>query len=169
MRDGRIDQLGTPTELYDRPRSAFVASFIGSQNFFAGRIAATGRLDADGGAVIAAARIADGAASGERGLGAVRPENVRLSAAQPAAATNKVLGRVVAIVMLGDMVEYVLRLPGGEELFSRLPRSASGLPELGHEVWAHWSPETATIFPFEALAVRDSGLVRRAAGSGQDG
>jgi spermidine/putrescine transport system ATP-binding protein len=161
MRDGRIDQMGTPTELYDCPRTAFVASFIGSQNFFPGRIEAAGRLAADGGVLIDAARIAEGAVPGERGLGAVRPENVKLSAAQPPETCNRVRGRVVASVMLGDMVEYVLRLAGGGELFSRRPRSAGELPDQGQEIWAHWSREHATIFPFEAVTARASGLGRQ--------
>ncbi len=168
MRDGRIDQLGTPIELYDQPRSAFVASFIGSQNFFAGAIEAQGRLSAGGGVMITAARVAEGATPGNRGLGAVRPENIRLSAAQPTAASNKVQGRVMAVVMLGDMVEYVLRLESGEEIFSRLPRSASELPHQDQMVWAHWTPERATIFPFEVFAARDSGLTRRKEGGDQD-
>ncbi|MFZ5791164.1 MAG: ABC transporter ATP-binding protein [Pseudomonadota bacterium] len=161
MRDGRIDQMGTPTELYDRPRTAFVASFIGSQNFFPGRIEAGGRLAADGGVLIDGARVAEGAVPGERGLGAVRPENVKLSAAEPPEACNRVRGRVVAVVMLGDMVEYVLRLPGGEELFSRRPRNAGELPDQGQEIWAHWPRGHATIFPFEAMAARESGLGRQ--------
>jgi spermidine/putrescine transport system ATP-binding protein len=168
MRDGRIDQLGTPIELYDQPRSAFVASFIGSQNFFAGAIEAQGRLSAGGGVMITADRVAEGATPGNRGLGAVRPENIRLSAAQPTAASNKVQGRVMAVVMLGDMVEYVLRLESGEEIFSRLPRSASELPHQDQMVWAHWTPERATIFPFEVFAARDSGLTRRKEGGDQD-
>ena len=162
MRDGRIDQLGTPTELYDRPRTAFVASFIGTQNFFAGTVEANAQLRTEEGPVIAAARLADGTEAGGRGLGAVRPENVRLTSAEPATPANKVRGRVVAIVMLGDMVEYVLRLAGGAELFARLPRQSAGLPGQDEEVWAHWSPETATIFPFEPLSARESGIARRA-------
>jgi spermidine/putrescine transport system ATP-binding protein len=160
--------LGTPTELYDRPQTAFVASFIGSQNFFRGRIEADGRLVGDSAVVIAAARTVGAAAPGERGLGAVRPENLKLSVAEPITPVNKVRGRVVATVMLGDMVEFVLRLQNGEELFSRLPRGTEALPEQGQEVWAHWAREHATIFPYEALSGRESGLNRRQAGSAPD-
>jgi hypothetical protein len=74
---------------------------------------------------------------------------------------------VVATVMLGDMVEYILRLPNGEELFSRLPRGAEALPGQGQEVWAYWAQAHATIFPYEALSGRESGLSRR--GSSRDG
>jgi spermidine/putrescine transport system ATP-binding protein len=167
MRDGRIDQLGTPTELYDRPRTAFVAGFIGSQNFFPGRIEADGRLTGDSAVVIVGDRIAGAVATGGRGLGAVRPENLKLSIAEPSATVNKAHGRVVATVMLGDMVEYILRLPNGEELFSRLPRGAEALPGQGQEVWAYWAQAHATIFPYEALSGRESGLSRR--GSSRDG
>jgi spermidine/putrescine transport system ATP-binding protein len=147
MRDGRIDQIGTPTELYDRPQTAFVAGFIGSQNFFPGRIEPDGRLDAENGLTISAARIAEGARAGERGVAAVRPENVRISRTEPPSSANKAAGRVIAVVMLGDAVEHVLRLANGGEMVSRLPREDGELATEGEEVWAHWSQERATIFP----------------------
>jgi spermidine/putrescine transport system ATP-binding protein len=147
MREGRIDQIGTPTELYDRPQTAFVAGFIGSQNFIPGRVEPDGRLDAENGLTISASRIAEGARPGERGVAAVRPENVRLSRTEPPGPANKAGGRVIAVVMLGDAVEYVLRLANGWEVVSRLPRGEGELPSEGEEAWAHWARERATIFP----------------------
>jgi hypothetical protein len=53
--------------------------------------------------------------------------------------------------MLGDTMEFVLALPGGRELLSRMPRRTSGsLPE-GAEVWAYWEPESFNLFPYEEL------------------
>ncbi len=146
MREGRIDQIGSPTDLYDRPRTAFVAGFIGSQNFLPGRIEGPGRLAADTGLLFAASRTAEDARAGERGLGAIRPENVRLSRDEPGAESNKASGRVIAVVMLGDSVEYLLRLADGTEIFSRLPRSAGALPREGDLLWAQWSADQAIIF-----------------------
>jgi len=147
MRDGRIDQIGTPTELYDRPQTAFVAGFIGSQNFIPGRIEPNGRLVAENGLAIVAGRVVEGARPGERGVAAVRPENVSLSLTEPPGAANKAAGRVIAVVMLGDAVEFVLRISSGAELISRLPRADGGLPSEGEEAWAHWPRERAAIFP----------------------
>jgi spermidine/putrescine transport system ATP-binding protein len=166
MRDGRVDQLGTPGELYDRPRTAFVAGFIGLQNFFAGRVEAGGQFHADSGMVVEAGRQAPGLAAGARGLAAIRPEYVTLSAQEPANGTNKLRGQVIAIVMLGDMLEYVLRMVDGEELFARLPRNAAERPEQGAAVWAHWDRAQAAIFPYEEMATRVRAIRRRADGEG---
>ena len=166
MRDGRVDQIGTPTELYDRPLTAFVAGFIGSQNFFPGRIGAGGRMLSDRGVAIIAERIVEGARSGERGIGAVRPENVSLCAVEPPGEANKIAGRVMAVVMLGDAVEYVLRLADGSEFVSRLPRAEVGLPKEGEAVWAQWSPERTAIFPEEAVRVGQGAEQERKLGRG---
>ena len=82
MRAGRIEQLGTPTEIYERPVSRFVASFIGTSNFFSGRV--TGRQN--GGFTVESA---DGVRLGLNGVPpsepnvtvALRPEGIQLSAA----------------------------------------------------------------------------------------
>jgi spermidine/putrescine transport system ATP-binding protein len=166
MRDGRVDQLGTPGELYDRPRTAFVAGFIGQQNFFAGRVEAGGQFHADSGMVVEAGRQAPGLAAGARGLAAIRPEYVTLSAQEPANDANKLRGQVIAIVMLGDTLEYVLRMVDGEELFARLPRNAAERPEQGAAVWAQWDRAQAAIFPYEEMATRVRAIRRRADSEG---
>jgi len=167
MREGRVDQVGTPSELYDRPRTAFVAGFVGSQNFFAGRIEdAEGRLTADAGIAIEAARCAEHLAAGSRGLAAVRPEYVSLSRREPEGGTNKVEGQVIAVVMLGDALEYVVRMANGGEIFSRLPRNAPERPQDGERVWAYWPREHGAIFPFEEIATRVQAIgCRRASGA----
>ena len=154
MRDGRIDQVGTPEELYDRPRTAFVAGFIGAQNFITGEaMAGAPRLAAANGLVVDAGHVADGVAAGARALAAVRPEHVRLSADQPPGNGNKVPATVAAVVMLGDTVEYVMRLADGTDLLSRQPRSTPGLPAQGDKVWLSWTTERVSLFPFEEMAM----------------
>ncbi len=166
MRDGRIDQVGTPAELYDRPRSAFVAGFIGAQNFIPGNLAAGAtRLVSAGGLVVDAARVAGGLSAGARGLAAVRPEHVKVGADEPPGDSNKAPANVVAVVMLGDTLEYVLRLADGTELFSRLPRGTPDLPEVGARVWLHWTRERASLFPFEETVVQGRAFVRPSGGA----
>jgi spermidine/putrescine transport system ATP-binding protein len=166
MRDGRVEQLGAPGELYDRPRTAFVAGFIGQQNFLAGRVEADGQLRADSGMAVEAAQQAPGLAPGARGLAAIRPEYVTLSAREPANGANKLQVQVIAVVMLGDTLEYVLRMADGEELFARLPRNAAERPEQGAAVWAHWDRAQAAIFPYEEMATRVRAIRRRPGGEG---
>ena len=169
MRDGRIEQIGAPAKLYDLPRTAFVAGFIGAQNFLPGIIATDGsRLAAGNGLIVEAGRVADGVAAGGRGLAAVRPEHVRLLADEPPGDGNKIPGKVVAVVMLGDTVEHVLRLADGTELFSRQPRSTPNLPAEGARVWLHWLRERATLFPFDETVVQGRAFVRaQAAGAAE--
>jgi len=156
MRDGRIEQIGTPAELYDAPRTAYVAGFIGTQNFFAGTVEGgdAAALRDDGGTAIRAGRKADGVAAGDRGIAAVRPENVRLSRSEPKDAGNRVAGRVVTIVMLGDSLEYVIGIGDGREIFARVPRYADDLPQEGDAVWAHWDAARTALFPFEDIELQ---------------
>ncbi len=161
MRNGRIDQVGTPEELYDRPRTAFVAGFIGAQNFIAGKaMAGAPLLTAANGLVVDAGHVAEGVTAGAQALAAVRPEHVRLSADQPPGNGNKVPATVAAVVMLGDTVEYVMRLADGSDLLSRQPRSTPGLPAQGEAVWLSWSTDRVSLFPFEEMAMEARAFAR---------
>jgi spermidine/putrescine transport system ATP-binding protein len=155
MRHGRIEQLGGPTELYDMPATAFVAGFIGTQNFIAGtRIDDTVAMRSDGGVTLVAGRTSGNLARNARVLGTVRPENVVLARAEPKAATNRLSARVAASVMLGDTLEFILTLADGREFMARQPRrGAESLPP-GTEVWAYWEPSFFTLYSFEDLQAK---------------
>jgi spermidine/putrescine transport system ATP-binding protein len=128
MRDGRIQQQGSPESLYRRPVNRFVAGFIGSSNFLGGR--ATGPGDADGRVEVAAAdgatlhgRLTDEArpAAGDDVTVAIRPENVRLGTSSDAGAPGwtSLTGRVTSDTYLGDQHEYRVSVPGLGELVVR--------------------------------------------------
>jgi spermidine/putrescine transport system ATP-binding protein len=155
MRNGRVEQLGGPTELYDTPATAFVAGFIGTQNFIAGtRVDDTLRMRSDQGEIFEAGLCADGLTRGGRVLGAVRPENVSLATRAAEAGPNRIYARVAASVMLGDTMQYVLVMPDDSEFIARLPRRGAGSFAPGTEVFAHWEPRFFQLFPYEDL--RDS-------------
>ena len=144
MRNGKLEQVGTPEEIYARPLSRFVAGFIGASNFLRGRV--VGR-DGDGTVVmVGGARLTvPGAAEGEVTL-AVRPEAVRLGngmAAEPAA--NSVAALVEQMIYRGGMTHVHLRLDDGEPLLALHQNRAGerGPPglELGGRVTARWRPE----------------------------
>ena len=152
MRNGRIEQLGGPTELYDAPATAFVASFVGAQNFISGkRVDDTLRMKSEHGRVFEASVAARGLPRDAKVLGAVRPENVSLVRAEPIAAANRVAATVAASVMLGDTMEYVLKLADGNEFIARLPRRGSEIHAPGTELFAHWEPAFFQLFPYEDL------------------
>lgn len=152
MRNGKIEQLGGPTELYDMPATAFVAGFIGSQNFIVGtRIDDTLHMQGEHGQHFTGGLAAPGLARSARVLGAVRPENVSLAKDENAALSNRVPATVAASVMLGDTMEYVLRLEDGSEFVARLPRRGAETLLPGTRVFAHWEPQFFQLFPYEDL------------------
>lgn len=130
MKDGRIEQLGTPEEIYSQPATHFIAGFIGEANLLKGRRSA-GRIETACGVACRAA-----GPDGPVAL-VVRPENVRrLTNAEQA--EIEIAGTVEEVVFLGAHVKYVLSLPGGEKL--RVQDSAeSGRSAIGETMRVGWS------------------------------
>jgi spermidine/putrescine transport system ATP-binding protein len=118
MNQGIVEQLGPPTEIYEEPRTAFVAGFIGTSNFLRGRL--DGVADGKAGIVLGdgvrlrARRRPDGPADGEV-LVMIRPEHVVLGGGDGAdGAANELRGVVKEVVYLGSSIRYVVALPPGE-------------------------------------------------------
>jgi spermidine/putrescine transport system ATP-binding protein len=159
MRDGRIQQQGTPESLYRHPVNRFVAGFIGSSNFVGGRVAGT--PDEAGTVQVAAAdgvtltgRLTDGTrpAPGDEVTVAIRPESVRLSAPPAASATpgwTSVAGRVTSDTYLGDQHEYRVDVPGLGELIARSQAQVADGPERafgrGEDVVVGWHDTAALV------------------------
>ena len=80
MNVGVIEQIGTPEEIYNRPRSRFVADFVGSANLIKGRLAGEGLFETEGGVTLKVDRRAQAARQGERGGGAHRLYRPRAAA-----------------------------------------------------------------------------------------
>jgi len=114
MNRGRIDQQGTPDEIYMRPRTAFVASFIGRTNWFHGRItAASGdgfsRLVTDAGTGLAIRN--SGSIDGKNWSACIRPERITAIRPQDGSAKpgdNLLNGDVVDIVNMGAEFHYII-------------------------------------------------------------
>ncbi len=150
MDRGHIVQVATPAEIYEEPRSRFVAEFIGDVNLIEGALAA-----ADPGAVAiesAAGRLvaaeAGEARPGDRISLAVRPEKVRITRNQPAGLANTFAGRVVAIGYLGDVSTYHVRLDSGVVLkatAANLTRLVERPIAADDQVWLSWPPEVGVV------------------------
>ncbi len=96
--NGRVEQTGSPADVYERPATAFVAGFVGTSNL-----------------------LADGAARaivGEEGVFTVRPEKIRLASPedQPEADESSALGRIREVVYLGPDTRYIVALDAGGDL-----------------------------------------------------
>ena len=120
MRDGRVAQLGTPAEIYESPRTAFVAAFIGESNFLDGTVVARAADGwcverAGGGRFVIPPR--DDLRPGARVQLAVRPEwmDVFPPDAVPAG-ENALAGTVREVVYLGETLHVIVTLPGGPDV-----------------------------------------------------
>jgi spermidine/putrescine transport system ATP-binding protein len=143
MSGGRVEQLGTPEELYERPATRFVADFIGTTNLLAGTVEALEaetavlRLDTGEGCRI----VRDGLAVGRRVEISVRPEAVALV---PAGAEDAIGAEVDQVAYLGTAVQYRLRTAGGLSLTALSPKQGPRLP-VGSAVALNWQPEEALV------------------------
>jgi len=108
MNEGRIEQIGTPFEIYNSPKTRFVASFVGTLNILRARIldAEAGRIAIDGQDVVAARGVA-GASAGEMRSVALRPEAVILSDA--GGDQNRLSGAIEEVSFLGSVVRVRVR------------------------------------------------------------
>lgn len=111
MNEGRIEQVGTPFEIYNRPRTRFVASFVGTLNLLEGKVvdAAAGRLSVDGQEIVVAGGL-NGAAAGDRATVALRPEGIALS--QGGDQSNRLNGVIEDVGFQGAIVRMRVRCNG---------------------------------------------------------
>jgi ABC-type Fe3+/spermidine/putrescine transport system ATPase subunit len=143
---GRIEQIGTPEELYDRPATRFVASFIGDTNLVEGRVLGVAggicEIETAAGRIAASARTP--LEAGAAVFVAVRPERVVLAPVQEAGGGLE--GVIIEQVFLGTSRKYVVRLADGTELVVLRPISDPPFEQAAPTVRVSWPPEKATAF-----------------------
>ena len=138
MNRGRIEQLGAPTDLYERPATAFVAGFLGVSNLLAGVVAGEDRVRLDDGTEI---RLPLGGRSGRVAVG-VRPEKVRLGAG----AGNELPGTVTETAYVGVATQVIVTTPAGiVSVFAQNTESGAVPPVPGSHVTLSWSPESTFV------------------------
>jgi spermidine/putrescine ABC transporter ATP-binding subunit len=146
MLDGHVEQLADPDTIYDFPTSAFVAGFIGQQNFFDGTARQGGTtVEGDGWTIRSSNRSPD-AVDGRPALAAIRPEAVQLQEEQPQDPVNSVRGSLAGISHLGDVIQFVVLTPGQKEILCRMPRPGAPKLEVGGDVWSTWDAEHVHVF-----------------------
>ncbi|MEO6943967.1 MAG: ABC transporter ATP-binding protein [Lacisediminihabitans sp.] len=144
MNKGRIEQLGAPADLYELPRTAFVANFLGQSNLFTGDVVGTTStsitVDVEG-VKITVPKARAQRHAGEITVG-IRPEKVSLLTSVPDqdSATNTLgPGRVVDVSFSGVSTQYIIAIPGigNVVVFSQNLGFGSVISE-GAEVWVAW-------------------------------
>ena len=144
MNSGRIEQMGDPHTLYSRPRSRFVANFIGESNFIEGTLKGTeGGLAAIewNGSIVHAGLNGQDLQAGSCVAVALRPEAVSVFAAKPA---EKLAfeGRITQRLFKGDHTSLTIELPNGQVITAQLdPVALSRITD--DRVWIGWREEDA--------------------------
>jgi spermidine/putrescine transport system ATP-binding protein len=141
---GRVLQVGTPVELYDRPVDHFVASFIGKTNFLRGVIRSGGLDVSPHGTIVTAP---SGLPDGADAYLAIRPEAARLLRADtPTNAGDIALPAMVeAVAFVGSQVHTHLRLAGTDTPFVVTSSERHGVPAPGDSVRVAWSIDDGRI------------------------
>ncbi|MFF3957521.1 ABC transporter ATP-binding protein [Streptomyces sp. NPDC001890] len=165
MNGGRVEQLGAPADLYENPRTTFVANFLGTSNLIEGETVSAGTdivVSAGGGKLrLPADRCSAPTTNGGRLLLGIRPEKISLAHADDADAIadgrNRVTGRIVDSSFIGVSTQYVVESPAGtalqvyEQNIERDARLTAGA-----EVVLHWNP--AHTFGLDAAQDIDAGV-----------
>ncbi|MFC9824643.1 ABC transporter ATP-binding protein [Streptomyces erythrochromogenes] len=150
MNGGRVEQLGAPAELYENPRTTFVANFLGTSNLIEASVDSAGSdvvVSASGTTLrLPAARCSTTPRAGGKLLVGVRPEKVSLVPAEEenaiATGRNKITGRIAASSFIGVSTQFVVDSPVCPELevyVQNIERDSRLVP--GAEVVLHWNPE----------------------------
>jgi spermidine/putrescine transport system ATP-binding protein len=149
MNNGRVEQVGTAEEVYEQPRTRFVADFIGDTNLIPGRVAALDgeQVTVAAGELLLPARAPNShepLAAGDEVIISIRPENVTLTA-PPANGEQAYPGAVEDVIYTGSKRRVVLRLQAGLSLKVDAPAGLSGEYRLGEQVWVNWPGRKAYV------------------------
>jgi spermidine/putrescine transport system ATP-binding protein len=161
MKDGRVQQVATPRELYERPASAFVAGFIGTSNVIS--VQPSGERDG-----LAVMDLDDDDRICVLGVGTgtgpvkiiVRPERMRVWGDPDGERISRVRGTIAEVVYLGSMTQLIIDLKTGERVtVHELNDDLKGaLPEIGDPVLVQWAAESSYV-------IDDAGAINVAAGA----
>jgi len=152
MNQGNVEQIGTPTEIYDFPSTVFVAGFIGQANLWPCKVESVGDGHATfttlGGARLRAACNVQGIGAGRDATVMVRPERIAISVAEPEGDVPRVAGTVTDLTFQGPIVRLVLDAPDGSPVVANVEHDAK-LPMLhpGDAVWASWAEHASCVLP----------------------
>ncbi|MEV0582464.1 ABC transporter ATP-binding protein [Nonomuraea sp. NPDC050310] len=135
MKDGLVEQLDSPREIYERPATAFVAGFIGTSNLLSGPVSG-GELKIGNGRVLVTGHEGDVTVT-------VRPEKITIGTDEPVSGLSAVPGQVAEVVYLGTYNSYTVRLADGAEVtvFQQNAVDATTTAERGDSVWLSWQPQ----------------------------
>jgi len=137
MEGGRIEQQGTPGELYEQPRTAFVASFLGVSNLLYGQTVAEDKVRLEDGTEIQVPSAALRGRSGKVQIG-VRPEKLRIGGGE----VNSLAGMVAESAYIGVSTQYIVETPAGAmTVYVQNDRPGVNGVSPGDRLTVGWSPD----------------------------
>ena len=150
MREGKIEQQGAPSDLYERPATRFVADFLGKSNFIEGVAGSAGEGSVEyaaGGATLFQRTNGDTPASGTALCVALRPEKMVIA---PEQATpdlpNKVAGVIEALNYYGSTFHFKVHTEALGDMMVATPAWSCAVPQsIGTPVWLAWQPDASVI------------------------
>lgn len=149
MRDGRIVQIGSPQELYDRPKTRYVAGFVGTSNFFDGIATRIGKdlasVALDGGLMLKGAPVGE-ISEGQDVCISVRPEQIHLS--RSASVKDGLQVTVLNRIFLGEHTEFLVKHETLGEFLVLSPRQTElndGPFNTGDTLTAFWDAGAALV------------------------
>jgi spermidine/putrescine transport system ATP-binding protein len=141
MQGGRIEQLGTPSELYEHPTTAFVAGFLGVSNLLHGTVSGSTSVRLEQGEEVTVSREALAGRTGKVAVG-IRPEKLRLGPG----ATNSFTGRVREMAYVGVSTQYIVETTAGAlTVYVQNAEPGAGSIAPGGGVELSFSPEAAFV------------------------
>jgi spermidine/putrescine transport system ATP-binding protein len=138
MNAGRIEQLGTPDDLYERPRTAFVAGFLGVSNLLAGQTVEPGQVRLADGTVV---HVPESNPAGPVSIG-IRPEKIRLDGT----GENTLEGTISEQAYIGVSTQYIVETAAGTiTVYVQNTDPAARLARPGDRVTLGWSPDATFV------------------------
>jgi len=154
MRRGAIEQVGTPNELYMKPKTIFVANFIGEANFMEGTVAKSEEkeiyVEIRGGFMFRAFEM--GLGKGEMIVLAVRPENTVLMRGE-VNMKNCLFGSVESLTFLGSLVRYHVRLDNQDLVVAKVPISGNQF-NIDDRITVYFPPENILVYKYPEGGLR---------------
>jgi len=147
MNQGKIEQVGSPREVYEKPKNRFIADFIGDANIIEGHVS---RMEEETATVTTLSKIQVKAFNLNRRAVhssvhlVIRPERVKLLK-EEIAADNCFMGTVSEASYVGNMIRYLLDLDGGERILLKEPNGGQGIEIPGRKVRVGWNWQDALI------------------------
>ena len=145
MNEGRIDQIGTPFEVYNQPATRFVASFVGTLSTLDATIddPARGTVSAAG-ARLDGIRLPDGSKTGERIMLALRPEALRRQAQTGDASLT---GKIAAVDFLGSVIRIRLDIGSASVSLDAFNNPSAPPPRMGETMIVHFAKDAVMALP----------------------